>query len=114
MMSASHAMAHLLHGAPFTVSRHFDSSMTGRHVLLKRDTRFISPAIGQNRVHHLRRNTSSTTSNSGMSTTDHVISPAANRRHTTSTVANVSPMGHTRQKTGKPKTAVDSSAPPNT
>ena len=62
----------------------------------------------------MRKNTSSTTSNSGMSTTDHVISPAANRRHTTSTVANVSPMGHTRQNTGKPNTAVDRSAPPST
>ena len=35
-----------------------------------------------------------------------VVSPKANRRMTKSTVAKVSPMGHTRQNTGNPKTSV--------
>ena len=88
--------------------------MMGRHVLPKRDTRFIRPAMGQKRVHTLRKSTSSTTSASGINTTAIVMSPAENSRHTTSTVANESPMGQTRQNTGKPKMAADSSAPPRT
>ena len=50
----------------------------------------------------------------GMRTTATVMSALANRRQNTSTVAKVRPMGHTRQNTGKPKMAVDRSAPPST
>ena len=114
LMSASQATAHSEQGVPLAVSRHLASSMTGLHVRLNRDARFMSPARGQIREHHLRKSTSSTTSMAGISTTDHVMSPAANSRHSKSTVANESPMGHTRQNTGKPNTAADSSAPPKT
>ena len=43
-----------------------------------------------------------------------VASPWAKARQMTSTVANVRPTGHTRQNTGNPNTAVESSAPPST
>ena len=113
-MSASHATAQREQGVPFTVSRHFVSLITGSAVLLKRPTRFMSAASGQKRVHHLRSTNTSTMSMSGTSTAAIVMSPNANRRHTKSTVANVRPTGQTRQNTGKPKIAVDSSAPPST
>ena len=46
----------------------------------------------------------------GKATTVHVASPNANRRMTSSTVANVRPIGQTRQNTGKPKTSVEPNA----
>ena len=113
-MSASHTMAQRLQAVPFDVSRHFASSITGLNVRLKRPIRFMRPAMGQKRVHHLRRKTSSMISINGMRTTATVMSALANRRQNTNTVAKVRPMGHTRQNTGKPKMAVDSSAPPST
>ena len=45
---------------------------------------------------------------------DHVTSPWPNRFTSSKMVANVKPMGHTRQNTGKPKMNVDTSAPPST
>ena len=46
----------------------------------------------------------------GKATTVHVASPNANRRMTSSTVANVRPIGQTRQNTGKPKTSEEPNA----
>lgn len=72
--------------------------MTGLNVRLKRPIRFMRPAMGQKRVHHLRKNTSSMISINGMRTTATVMSALANRRQNTSTVAKVRPMGHTQAK----------------
>ncbi len=114
LMSNSHTSAHLLHDAPLAVSRHFSSLITGTKVREKRPTRFMRADSGQKRVHHFRKNTSSTMSMAGMRMMPMVASPAEKARHSTSTVAKVRPTGHTRQNTGKPNTAVDRSAPPST
>ena len=62
---------------PFDVSRHFASSMTGLNVRLKRPIRFMRPAMGQKRVHHLRRNTSSPSFETIISTNWLLQSPSA-------------------------------------
>ena len=113
-MSASQAIAHLLQAVPLEVSKHFELSIVGLNVLLKRDIKFIRPAIGQKRVHHLRKKTSSMISISGIKIAAIVMSALANMRQKISTVANVRPIGQIRQNTGNPKIAVESNAPPST
>ena len=89
-------------------------SMTGMPVRLKREKRLMNAEMGQNRPHHLRKNTSSMTSMAGTNRSDQFKSPAPNRLTSKATAAKVRPTGHTRQNTGNPNTAVVSSAPPST
>ena len=88
--------------------------MTGMPVRLKREKRLMNAEMGQNRPHHLRKNTSSMTSMAGTNRSDQFKSPAPNRLTSKATAAKVRPTGHTRQNTGNPNTAVVSSAPPST
>ena len=75
-------------------------------------TRLIKAPTGQIRPQHFLNIVTSRSSNTGTTTKDHVMSPPANRTMTRNSVAKLSPMGHTRQKTGNPKTAAESSDPP--
>ena len=107
-------MAQRLQAVPLAVSRQRSLSMTGMPVRLKREKRLMNAEMGQNRPHHLRKNTSSMTSMAGTNRSDQFKSPAPNRLTSKATAAKVRPTGHTRQNTGNPNTAVVSSAPPST
>ena len=79
-----------------------------RFALATSDTRALT---GQIFVHHFRRNTVSSAKMVGKMTRPHDVSLNWNRCQSPMNVANVSPMGHTRQNTGKPNTAVAPKAP---
>lgn len=67
------------------------------------------PATGHRFMHHLRYSTSSTASAAGNTTTEAVICLSTIRCHRDPTVPNVSPMGHTRQNSGRPATMAHTS-----
>ena len=96
-------MAHRLQAVPFGRFRQRSLSITGTAVRLKREKRLMNAEMGQNRPHHLRKNTSSMTSMAGTNRSDQFKSPAPNRLTSKATAAKVRPTGHTRQNTGNPE-----------
>lgn len=104
-MPWGHTAAHTSQEVPWALSRHFALSMAGTKVRFALPTRLMSALMGQNVLHHLRKNTTSASKSAGTRMTPQATSPKANRRMTSTMVAKVRPMGQMRQNTGKPKTA---------
>ena len=113
-MPSSQARPQAPHFFPWAVSRHFASSMVGLNVRFSLAIRLMNAESGHSLWHHFLNSSTSAIRMAGTTMSDHVTSPWANRFTSSRMVAKVSPMGHTRQNTGKPKMKVDSSAPPST
>ena len=113
-MPSSQTRPHAPHAPPFAVSRHFASSIVGTKVLFAFAIRLMNAESGHSLWHHFLNSSTSAISSAGTTMSDQVTSPCENRLMTSRMVANVSPMGQTRQNTGNPKTKVDASAPPST
>ncbi len=110
LMPSGHACSHRLQALPRPSRRHFSASIWGRNVRFSPLNSESSAPRGQKRWHHFGSSRTSNAMMTGKATTVHVASPNANRRMTSSTVANVRPIGQTRQNTGKPKTSVEPNA----
>ena len=109
-MPSGHACSHRLQALPRPSRRHFSASTWGRNVRFSPLNSESNAPNGQKRWHHFGSSRISSAMMAGKATTVHVASPNANRRMTSSTVANVRPIGQTRQNTGKPKTSVEPNA----
>ena len=72
--------------------------------------RLMNAESGHSLWHHFLNSSTSAISSAGTTMSDQVTSPCENRLMTSRMVANVSPMGQTRQNTGKPKTSVEPNA----
>lgn len=86
----------------------------GTKVRFSRLIRPMSAPSGQKLAHQRRRTSSSTTRNAAKITTDQPASLNWKRRERAITSAKVRPTGQIRQKTGKPKTALEARAPAKT
>ena len=113
-MPSSQTRPQAPHAPPFAVSRHFASSIVGTKVLFAFAIRLMNAESGHSLWHHFLNSSTSAISSAGTTMSDQVTSPCENRLMTSRMVANVSPMGQTRQNTGNPKMKVDASAPPST
>ena len=89
-------------------------STVGANVRLKRANRPSSAPTGHNVAHHFRSTASSSTMSAGNTMTSITSSLNATSRMSANTVANTSPIGHTRQNTGNPNTSVVANVTPRT
>ena len=102
----------IVQGTPWVMRVQRSSLAFGRKKRLRREASVQSAPKGQKREHQRRRTRSSSTRKPANQRIAQFVSLNSKSRQSATVRAKVRPTGQMRQKTGKPKTALEARAPP--